>query len=184
MLLENLRELVCVFVKLMPNSRQILLEIKANEDAAGEANSHTECTMQTIDRYMSRTLGDVAPHITFTDAGWAVCVADLISKVVERHITPDQARACVYQDQVGSWNVRSEQLDSLGLTPALWTHPLILVDVRNVNADFQRFCRLQAQVGVRVPLNTTPQSLQETSDLLRQLMADATAANNRRLGRS
>lgn len=103
----DLRQLVRMLLKLMPNSEEHLPE-------AARRGGGNRMVRPHIEAYLENTLGE-APRLD-SNASWKVYLAGLFSWVLDRPVSADEAARCLDRSPGTSWVARWPELFMLGIS--------------------------------------------------------------------
>jgi len=116
--MDEMRQLVRILVKLMPNSVHHL----SLSDEGGGGNRVSE---EQIKEYLRLTLGTEAPQPEWgLPDGWGQYLSSLFTWALDRRISRDEAMMCARRLPGRSWEAVDEELARLGLHPHVWPMPL------------------------------------------------------------
>ncbi|MEW5315231.1 MAG: hypothetical protein WDW38_006677 [Sanguina aurantia] len=156
--MDEMRQLIRILVKIMPNSIDNLAVEEAEDAAVQEIQWNQDCPQMAnqdnatkvkegcgnkvnrdqIHAYLTNALGEMQEPAWGVPLGWGAYVADIFTWVLGLEATPitqECAISCARRPQGRSWEAVDDQIRKLGLYPHKWRHPLKLSEVRKDNAQ-------------------------------------------------
>ncbi|KXZ47052.1 hypothetical protein GPECTOR_38g289 [Gonium pectorale] len=148
--MDEMRQLVRILVKLMPESSRFLTV----PDEGGGGNRVKE---EHIKDYLNKVLGrshdasdETPPYPEWgLSSGWAAYLSQLFTWAKGSTVTSDQALRCARRLPGRSWETLSEELEKLRLCPGAWPLPLRKDAVREVQKKYE-------ETGQLPPRTTQP----------------------------
>ncbi|GAX83701.1 hypothetical protein CEUSTIGMA_g11126.t1 [Chlamydomonas eustigma] len=124
--MDEMRQLVRILVKLMPQSAPLL----TSTDDGGGGNRVSE---EQIKIYLKNLLGDAPAPTWGIPDGWGDYLAQLFTWASGRFISKEDAMQCARRLPGRSWETVESELAKLGLYPNHWVIPLDRKKVQEVN---------------------------------------------------
>ncbi|GIL45763.1 hypothetical protein Vafri_2917 [Volvox africanus] len=136
--MDEMRQLVRILVKLMPDSSRFL----TIPDEGGGGNRVKE---EHIKDYLNKVLGrnqdlreDAPPYPDWGLVnGWAAYLSELFTWARGATITPEQALRCARRLPGRSWETLNDELEKLRLCPQAWPLPLRKEAVRDIQKKYE-----------------------------------------------